>query len=70
MKPGIVAVPKSFRLKMGWKPFQVVLIEGIGPMVIADHMNDRYEANADIICFIPEWSKLFGRKNLKVWWVG
>jgi len=68
VKPGILAVPQAYRLKMGWKPFQVVMLEGIGPMVIADHMNDRWGAVVDIICFIPKWSKLWGRKDLRIWW--
>lgn len=68
VKPGIIAVPQAYRIKMGWEPFQVIMIEEIGPMIVADHMNGRYGANVDIICFIPKWSEMWGRKKLKVWW--
>ena len=70
--PGQVAIPKLFRLKLGLKLKQFIVVSGYGIFQVVDHMNKRYEEQAkiDIISFIPDWSKEFGIKHdvLIYWW--
>lgn len=71
VKPGIIAVPQAYRLKVGWARGQVILAEGLGPLIVMDHMSEEFGDTPmiDIISFIPEWSTKWGRRPIRVWWV-
>ncbi len=70
VEPGIIALPKHYRLELGLKFGQRVVIEGLGVFTVRDHMNsNRPRGRVDIISFIPEWSVEWGRKPATMYWV-
>lgn len=68
--PGQVAISQGFRKRIGLEFGDFIILENFGLFVVTDHMNKRYdgENRIDIISFIPEWSKKFGVKQLKMFW--
>jgi hypothetical protein len=68
--PGILALPKHYRKELGIELGQIVWIPPYGQFIVRDHMNSRKPAGrADIISFIPKWSKEFGKvKDARMYW--
>ncbi len=68
--PGVLALPKHYRLELGLKMGQKVILSGLGPFTVRDHMSSRKpRGRVDIISFIPEWSKKFGKREVTMYWV-
>ena len=71
--PGILALPKHYRLDLGFELGQIVWIPPYGQFIVRDHMHSRKaKGRGDIISFIPEWSKKFGINNIATmyWFTG
>lgn len=68
--PGTLAIPRHWREELGLPLGTRVVLSGLGSFTITGHMNDRKpEGRVDIISFIPEWSKRFGKQELTMSWV-
>lgn len=63
VSPGMLGVSRDLFKKYDLHLGQKVVLKGLGSFTITDKMNSRFKNRVDIISFIPQWSKKFGKRK-------
>lgn len=65
--PGMLGVSRDLLKKHNLHLGQKVVLGGLGSFTITDKMNKRFRNRIDIISFIPQWSRKFGKRKVIVY---
>ena len=66
--PGMLGVSRDLLRKHKLHVGQKVVLQGLGTFTVTDKMNHRFRNRVDIISFIPQWSKKFGKRQLSLYY--